>query len=103
MHANTLSLKTPSEMARALADRARALRLLRSWTRVTLAKRAGVSVASLKRFENTGKASLELVFKVAHALGRLYECDELFQPPAARSLAELDKQASRRDRKRGSR
>ena len=103
MHANTLSLKTPGEMARTLADRARALRLLRSWTRITLAKRAGVSVASLKRFENTGKASLELVFKVAHALGRLHECDALFQPPAAKSLAELDKQASLRDRKRGSR
>ena len=60
-----LTLKTPTEMAVALAQQAKALRLLKGWTRATMAARAGVTASSLKRFEQTGKASVELVLKVA--------------------------------------
>ncbi|MBI5883162.1 MAG: helix-turn-helix domain-containing protein [Elusimicrobia bacterium] len=91
----------PAEMGKALAERMRALRLLKGWTRQTMAKRSGISAASLKRFENAGKASLELVLKAAHALARLEEFGGLFQPPAARSLAELDERAAAPTRKRG--
>ena len=92
---------SPAEMGRALAERLRALRLLKSWTRETLAKRSGVSAASLKRFENTGKASLELVLKVAHALARLDEFDKLFRSPVPRSLVELEQRANTPARRRG--
>ena len=85
-----LSLVGPAEMGKLLAGRAKALRLLKGWTRNTLARRASVTAASLKRFETTGKASLELVLKVAHALARLEEFAALLQPPAARSLAQLE-------------
>jgi transcriptional regulator with XRE-family HTH domain len=88
-------------MAKALAERAKSLRLLKGWRRTTLAERAGVSPFSLKRFEQTGKASLELVLKVAHALGRLDEFDGLFRPPSARSLAELEERATKPVPKRG--
>jgi transcriptional regulator with XRE-family HTH domain len=88
-------------MSRSLAERLRGLRLLRGWTRETLSKRSGISAASLKRFENAGKASLELVLKAAHALDRLEELNKLFQPPAARSLAELERRAAAVGRKRG--
>ena len=71
MNAAKLTLTGPTEMAQVLADRAKALRLLRGWTQNTLAKRAGVTAASYRRFETTGKASLELVLKIAHALARL--------------------------------
>lgn len=98
-----LSLKTPSELASELADRIRALRLARNWTRATLAARAGVTTASLKRFESTGKASLELVLEVALALGRLDELDGLFEPPGPESMAELEEQSRRPGRKRGRR
>lgn len=84
-----------------LAQRLRALRLLKGWTRETLAKRSGVSTASLKRFENVGKASLDLLLKAAYALARLDEFDTLMRPPAARSLAELEERAARPSRKRG--
>ena len=90
----------PHETGKALAERVRALRLLKGWTRETMAKRSGISAASLKRFENAGKASLELVLKAAHALGRLEEFGELFQPPAARNLAELEQRAVKPARKR---
>lgn len=91
----------PAETALALAERLRALRLLKSWTRETLATRSGVSTASLKRFENTGKASLALLLKTTHALARLDEFQNLLKPPAARSMAELEERASRPARRRG--
>ncbi len=99
----TLTLHSPAEMALSLADRVRALRLTQDWTRATLARRAGVSASSLKRFENTGKASLELVLKVAHALGRLEEFDKPLRRAAARSVEELEQQTARPARRRGRR
>lgn len=86
-----------------LADRVRHLRLAHGWTRETLAERAGVTAASLKRFERTGKASLELLLKVAAALGRLQDFSDLLQPPEFETLAELEKQTKAQPRKRGSR
>lgn len=96
-----LSLQTPTEAAQALAGRAKALRLSRTWTRATLARRAGITEASLKRFETTGAASLELVLKVAFALGRLEAFSEVFRPPEITTLAELEAREARPVRKRG--
>jgi transcriptional regulator with XRE-family HTH domain len=103
MDATTLSfsLHGPAEMGKSLADRAKFLRLIKGWTRNTLAQRAGVTAASLKRFETTGKASLELVLKVAHALARLEEFSKLFEAPAAQSIAELEQWTAKPTPKRG--
>jgi transcriptional regulator with XRE-family HTH domain len=102
MSAAKLTLTGPSDMAASLAARVKALRLLREWTQTTLADRAGVTAASYRRFETTGKASLELVLKVAHALARLEEFDQLLQPPPARSIEELQQRSAQPTRKRGS-
>ncbi len=101
MSAAKLTLTGPADMAKALAERAKALRLLRGWTRNTLSERAGVTAASYRRFETTGKASLELVLKIAHALARLEEFDHLFQPSQARSIEELEQRTVKPTRKRG--
>ncbi len=101
MNTVMLTLMSPSEMSNSLADRVRALRLRKGWTRATLAKRAGVSFGSLKRFETTGKASFELVLKVAHALGRLEEFNKVFQLPPAQSIAELEQHSGKSGPKRG--
>jgi len=101
MTTQKLSLIGPSEMAEVLAGRARGLRLLKGWRQRTLAERAGVSTASLRRFETTGKASLELLLKVAYALARLDEFDQLLQPPPARSIEELEERGNAPERKRG--
>lgn len=85
-----LSLRTPQEVAEDLASRIRALRLDRNWKRETLARRSGVTVASLKRFENSGKISLENLLLLARALGRLDDFATVFEPPPARSLDELE-------------
>ena len=101
MNATTLTLLGPGEMGASLADRAKALRLLKGWTRETLARRAGVSASSLKRFETTGKASLALVLKISHALARLDEFGKILQPPPAGSIEELQRRAAKPGRKRG--
>ncbi len=95
-----LSSTTPSEAAKNLAKRAKALRLLKGLKRSTLAERAGVSLSSLTRFERTGKASVQLILKVAFALDRLNEFSKLLLPPVAQSMDELE-QRNRHIRKRG--
>jgi len=91
----------PEECALRLAERLKGLRLDAGYKRVTLAKRAGVSEASLKRFERTGQASLELFLRTVFALGRLTELDHLLEPARARTMAELEKRLEGPKRKRG--
>ncbi|MBI3298183.1 MAG: helix-turn-helix transcriptional regulator [Elusimicrobia bacterium] len=98
---NTINTEDPAEAGLALASRLRSLRLSKGWTRNTLAERSGISPASLKRFENTGKASLDLLLKAAHSLSRLDDFKGLLQPTAARSLAELEERAAKPPRRRG--
>ena len=76
-------LKTLGEVADSLAARLKALRLMKKWKRATLATRSGVTEASLKRFEQSGKISPDNFLKLIFALGRLDEADELLNPPAA--------------------
>ena len=89
------------ETGQLLASRLKTLRLLNCWTRKTLASRAGVSEATLRRFETTGQASLSLVLRLATALSRLQECQGLFQPPPAASIAELEARTEKPLRQRG--
>ena len=95
------SLHTPEQISAALAARIRQLRLAKGWRQVTLAERSGVSLASLRRFESSGKASLQNLLALAFALGRLDDFDRLLQPPKASSIAELEALEQRPRRKRG--
>jgi len=51
-----------------------------------LAKRSGVSLGSIKRFELTGQISLESLLKLAHVLNRLNDFELIFK-----SLDNLEK------------
>lgn len=97
----TFFLKTSESVAEELASRLKALRLSRKWKRATLAKRSGVTEASLRRFEQTGKVSLDNFLKLMSALGRMDEADGLLNPPAARSISELESLDNRKLPKRG--
>ena len=90
------------EVAKLLAQRTQALRLSKGWKQATLAKRAGVSLASLRRFEQQGKVSLKSLLRIAMTLGRLEEFTKLLLPAKANSVAELEMLASAKKRKRGS-
>ncbi len=83
-------LKTPQEIGQDLAIRLKTLRLIKKWKRATLAARSGVTEASLKRFEQTGRISMESFLKLLSALGRLDEMEALLSPPPAHSIKELE-------------
>lgn len=98
-----LELQTPKEIAGAIAARVRVLRLHRGWTQQETAERAGVTLASYRRFERSGSISLDRLLKVAVALGAYGGLDQLFSPPPAASLAELERLEASETRKRGRR
>lgn len=98
---NGYSLVTPEQVSRTLADRVRALRLARGWKQSTLASRSGVSLASLRRFEESGRISFQSLLDLAFALNRLDDFDDLLKPPPASSIAELEAAEKQPARRRG--
>jgi len=98
-----VQLLSPAQAQRAIADRLRATRLAMGLKQKTLAERAGVTLATLRRFEQHGEISLKYLVRICHVLGRLDEFDNLFKPPAASSMAELEARVAKPLRKRGSR
>lgn len=68
---------TPLEVSQALAEKHRTLRKQLKMSQEEMAERSGVSLGSLKRFENTGKISLDSLLKLMHLLGRLNEFDNV--------------------------
>lgn len=97
------SMVTPEQVAVELAGRVRQLRLARKWKQETLAERAGISLASLRRFEQAGRISLKSLLRLSLALGRLSDYELLLKPPKAASIAELEAMSAAPRRKRGSR
>lgn len=98
-----VELQTPREIAGSIAQRAHRLRLHRGWTQQEAAARAGVTLASYRRFERSGSISLDRLLRVAVALGAYEGLDQLFAPPPAASLADLERLDASETRKRGRR
>jgi len=99
----SIQLQTPVGAQQRLAERLRALRLMAGLKQSTLAARAGVSLPSLRLFENRGEISLKHLMRICHALGRLDEFERLFPPPPAATMAELELRTVAPMRKRGTR
>ncbi len=74
----SLFMKSPLEVAALLAERLKGLRLTLNLSQKTLAERSGVSYGVLKRFEQTGKISLDSLLKLSLVLGALENFDHLF-------------------------
>ena len=70
---------TPTEVSKILAQRHKFLRKKLHLSQKEMAERSGVSLGSLKRFENTGKISLEALLKLAHLIDRLKDFETIFQ------------------------
>ncbi len=74
------SLKpTPYEVGLKIAQRHRALRKRLKISQKEMAERSGVSLGSLKRFESSGKISLESLLNLIHFLGRLSDFDHVLE------------------------
>jgi transcriptional regulator with XRE-family HTH domain len=63
-------------------------------TQADLAARSGVPLGTRKRFERLGAVSLSSLLAVAEALDALDELHALFPRPEARTLDEVEAQAS---------
>jgi transcriptional regulator with XRE-family HTH domain len=70
---------TPYEAGLQIAQRHRALRKRLKISQKEMAERSGVSLGSLKRFESSGKMSLESLLKLLHLLGRLSDFDKVLE------------------------
>lgn len=79
--------KQPSQVRKELAQRFQQVRKSAGFTQAKLAERADVSLGSLRRFETTGKVSLENYARLADSLGRLSELERLCEIDEASELA----------------
>ncbi len=98
--AKILSIKTPQEVAKELADRLRQHRLARAWSREELARRSGVTVASIKHFELTGAISLHRLLSLCFTLKVIDDFDTVLSLPSPTTMQELKKSLQTRQRGR---
>ena len=95
-------LKTPIEVQKELALRAKTLRLDMNLTQAGLAARVGISVGTLKRFEKSGEIQFNHLLRIALVLDRLPEFDNLLRLQATpqslfeEKIAEKKRQRGRR-------
>ena len=95
----SIEYKTPAQILQDIGLRAKSARLRDNFSRKTLADKAGVSEASLKRFETTGQVSLSSLVQLLTALDRLADLDELLAEKTPVSLRELKDTKRQRGRK----
>lgn len=96
----TFILKTPTEIMNDLASKAKQKRLAQNLTQEGVCLRSGVSLGSLKRFENTGQISLESLLKLAHSLNCLSDFESVFHLQTKKQSLFLEKN-NKKPRKRG--
>ena len=81
--------KKPYDFLEEIALRHKTLRKQAGFSQSELAKRSGVSLGSLKRFETTGQISLESLLKLVDVLNRLDDFDFILKP--IENLKEIEK------------
>ncbi len=91
----------PQAIAAKLAIKMRKMRLSQNLTQEVLSKRSGVSLGSLKRFENKHKISLEHLLQLALALDALDAFHNLFPENDYQSIDEIINKKKSKERKRG--
>lgn len=95
------SLLTPQDLIIQIAAQAKEKRLSLNLTQRSLSEHAGISLGVLKKFERTGKISLESLLKIALILDSLTEFSSLFKPKSPESYPTLDQLLKQKSRKRG--
>lgn len=82
-------LKLPVEAAKEVADREKILRKRKKLTQAELSARAGISLAALKKFEQTGEISFVSLLKIAVVLDELEAFDSIFARRGYSSIQEV--------------
>lgn len=89
------ALKYPNEIAKEIAQQEKAKRKRRKLTQAELSARAGISLASLKRFEQTGEISFVSLIRIADILDERESFENLF---AAREYSSIQEVIDERNR-----
>ena len=89
MYNFTFSRKTPKEIDLLIAERIRKIRRRRKISQKRLSEKSGVSLGSVKRFENSGEISLISLTKIAVALELDGELERLFEDTPYLSIEEI--------------
>ena len=82
-------MKTPKDVNNDIVKRMRARRKEKKLTQVELSRLAGVSLGSLKRFEQTGNISVNSLIKIAFVLDFKEDFDSLFAKKGYSSIQEV--------------
>lgn len=99
-----INMVTPQEMMQKIAAATRAKRLSHNWSQQTLSERSGISYGTLKKFERTGRISLESLLMIAITLEAIQGFEDLFAPDPPEKALSLDmiiKDTVKKTRKRG--
>ena len=72
--------KKPADWMLEMAKRHKMLRKQAGFTQSELARRSGVSLGSLKRFETSGHISIQSLFLLIDVFGRLDDLDTILKP-----------------------
>lgn len=80
---------TPKDINKLIAGRIRNIRRRRKISQQKLGEKAGVSLGSVKRFEQTGEISLMSLTKITIALGIDDEMKNLFADVPFQSIEEI--------------
>jgi transcriptional regulator with XRE-family HTH domain len=99
----SFNLYSTGEMQKKVASNVRIKRLEANLSQKTLSQNSGVSYGVLKKFEATGKISLESLLKLAMALGSMDDFLALFAPGRPEMALSLDDLIKDNTRKRGRR
>jgi transcriptional regulator with XRE-family HTH domain len=94
-----ITLLPLEKILQTLGERVRVLRLAQNVSQAELASRCGVSLSSIRRFEASGQATLELMVKVAHALHAAQGLEELLVSKP-QTIAELEQRSLAQSRQR---
>ena len=83
-------IKVPSQTILEMAFRFKKIRKSQKFSQSEMALKSGVSLGSLKRFEQTGQISLESLLKLAHLIDQLSDFDAIFEEkPDIKAIAKL--------------
>ena len=94
-------LKTPQDFRLSIAEKAKKQRLRLNLTQAELAVRSGVSLGSIKRFEQNGLISLKSLLELALVLEKMEDFEHLFsQNDLPVSLNDLNLKKRLRGRKK---
>ncbi len=96
----TLLDKTPDSILNSIASKVKERRLERNWTQKFLASKAGMPLATYRRFEREGEISLRSLVILSIALGVEDDFNALFSTKNYQSIDDLIDSNNNKQRKR---